>query len=190
MYIRIRGFPSFTFLLLVCFALGCNTYETEEANKLVEAGNAAVTEALQLFQEASSKTGKIFDSINIQQHPKERDSIKDLAQEAASEFEKSAAKYRESAAKYDEASKLKVQEQLKEYLKLKSQEFNKRAEQADITKEKPKALLESDNADDLLKKVKENEDRGDKLEKEADDLAEKSHKIKQENKGIFKPDSK
>jgi hypothetical protein len=177
-------------LALVCLALGCNAYETQKANKLIDAGNAAVTEANQFFQEANSKADKIFDSIDIERYPEDRDSAKDMAQDAASEFEKSAAKYREAAAKFDEASRLKLQEQLKEYLKLKSQEFGKRAEQADAAKGNPKALLESRDAEELLRQVKENEDRGDKLEKEADDLAEKSGKIERENKGIFKLDSK
>lgn len=187
MHTRIKRFTSFTFLLLACFVLGCNAYETDKANKLVDAGNVAVTEANQFFQEANSKADKLFDSINIQQYPEERDSLKDSAQEALNEFEKSAAKYREAATKFDEASKLKLQEQLKEYLRLKSQEFSKRAEQADIAKGNPKALLESRDADELVKKVKENEDRSDNLEKEAGELAEKSSKIEQENKNIFKP---
>jgi hypothetical protein len=179
---RTKCFTSFT-LLLLCIALGCNVYETDKANKLIDAGNAAVTEANQLMEDANSKADKISDSLNSEQ---ESDSIKGLAQEAAAVFDKSAARYREGATKFDQASKLKLQEQLKEYLTLKSREFSKHAEQADVAK----SIMEGGDAETILKKINENRDRINQIEKEATELAEKSTKIQQENKNIFKPDSK
>ncbi len=187
---RTKCFTSFTLLLLVCFAFACNTDQTEEANKLIDDGNAAVTEGNKLLLEASTKNDKIFDSVSTDQYIEERDSFKSTAQEAADGFEKSAAKYREASAKFDQASKLKIHEKLKEYLTAKSQEFAKRAEQADVAKGNPKAFVESSDAVALSKKINENKERVEKLEKEASELAEKSSKIQQENKNIFKPDSK
>ena len=187
---RTRRFTSFTLLLLVCFAFACNLDETEEANKIIDAGNAAVTEGNKLLLDANTKNDKIFDSVSPEQYTEERDAVKSTAQEAADGFEKSAAKYREASAKFDQASKLKIHEKLKEYLTAKSQEFAKRAEQADVAKGNPKAFMESSDPEALLKKINENKERIEKLEKEAGELAEKSAKIQQENKSIFKPDSK
>ncbi|HKS42565.1 MAG TPA: hypothetical protein VJX74_18275, partial [Blastocatellia bacterium] len=79
---RTKCFTSFT-LLLLCLALGCNVYETDKANQLIDAGNAAVTEANKLFEEANSKADKITDLLNSEQSLEENDSIKGLAQEAA-----------------------------------------------------------------------------------------------------------
>ncbi|MGA9772163.1 MAG: hypothetical protein WBV94_24235 [Blastocatellia bacterium] len=190
MNIRTRCFTSFTLLLLVCFAFACNLDQTEEANKIIDAGNAAVTEGNKLLTEANSKNDKVFDSVSPEQYLEERDSIKGLAQEAADGFEKSAVKYREAATKFDQASKLKIHEKLKEYLTAKSQEFTKRAEQADVAKGNPKAFMESASPEALLKSINANKERVEKLEKEAGELAEKSGKIQEENKSIFKPDSK
>ncbi|HST20223.1 MAG TPA: hypothetical protein VLR90_03860 [Blastocatellia bacterium] len=181
---RTKCFTSFT-LLLLCLALGCNVYETDKANELINAGNAAVTEANQLFEAANSKADKLSDSLNSEQL-EDNDSIKGLAQEAAAACDKSAAKYREGATKFDQASKLKLQDQLKEYLTLKSREFSKHAEQADVVK----SIMEGGDAETILKKIGENRDRINQIEKEAIELAEKSTKIQQENKSIFKPESK
>lgn len=182
---RTKFFTSLT-LLLLCLALGCNVYETDKANKLIDAGNAAVTEANQLLENANSKADKISDSLSSEQYDEEKNPIKGLAQEAAAVFDKSAAKYREGATKFDEASKLKLQEQLKEYLTLKSREFSKHAEQADLAK----SIMQGGDAVTILQKINENRDRINQIEKEATELAEKSTKIQQENKAIFKPDSK
>ena len=187
---RTRCITSFTLLLLVCFAFACNFDQTEEASKIIEVGNAAVAEGDKLLQEANSKTAKLFDSVSPERYVEERDSMKSLAQESVDGFEKGAAKYREAATKFDQASKLKIHEKLKEYLSLKSQEFSKRAEQADIAKGNPKAFMESSNAEAFTKKINENKERYEKLEEEATELVEKSSRIQQENKDKFKPDSK
>lgn len=184
-----RRFTSFTLLLLMCFAFACNLDETDEANKMIEAGNAAVTEGNKLLLEANSKNDKLFDSVSPEQYLEQRDSLKSTAQESADGFEKSAAKYREASTKYDQASKLKIHEKLKEYLTAKSQEFAKRAEQADAAKGNPKAFMDSKDEEALLKSINDNKERIEKLEKDAAELAEKSSKIQQENKNIFKPGS-
>jgi hypothetical protein len=185
---RTRWRMSFALLLLASLSLSCN--ETEKANKLIESGNASVIEGNKSLAEAVSKSDKLFDSISPEEFPEERDSIKGLAQEAIESFEKSAEKFRDAAAKFDEASKLRISDKLKEYLQLKSQEFNKRAEQADVAKATPQAFMDSNDARDLKQRSDDSKDREAKLSKEAADLAEKSNRIQQENKDIFIPDSK
>ena len=185
-----KCFTSFALVLIACFAQACSFDETEKANRLVEVGNASVAEGNKLLEDAAKKTDELFTSVDPEQFPEQRDSAKGLAQEAADGFEKSAAKYRDAAAKFDEASKFRIHEKLKEYLTLKAQEFNKRAEQASIAKNTPQAFLDSNDAETLREKVLNNKELVDKLEGEAGALAEKSDKIQQENKKIFKPDSK
>jgi hypothetical protein len=178
---------SFVLLLLASLSASCN--ETEKANRLIESGNAAVIEGNKSLGEAVSKTGKLFDSISPEQFPEERDSIKGLAEETVESFEKSAAKFRDAAAKFDAASKLRIKDKLREYLQLKSQEFNKRAEQADVAKAAPQAFIDSNDAVELKQKADDSKARETKLEKEAADLVEKSNKIQQENKDIFRTDT-
>ena len=187
---RTRRLASFTLLLLACFAFACNLDETEEANKLIDAGNAAITEAEKYWEEANSKTHEIFDSLSPEEYLEKRDSLKSTAQQAVASFEKSAAKCREASAKFDQASKLKVQEKLREYLIAKSQEWAKYAERADVAKESPKAFMESSDAITFSKKNNEINERIARLEREASELAEKSNKIHRENKNIFLLDSR
>jgi len=188
-------------LLLLAFA-AC--METDKANKLIEAGNALITEGNTLVQEAGAKNDKVFDTLSTAT-PKTSDdeeeggsgpaavdtkAVNSTAQEAISGFEKSAVKYREAAAKFDEASKLKIHEKLKEYLVLKTQEFNKRAELSEAAKSNCKAVLDGGDKATMLKQIASNQERITKLNTEASDLAAKADKIQQENKSIFKPDSK
>lgn len=177
-------------LLMMCFISGCNTYEIDGVNKLIEAGNTAINEANKFWQEAKSKNDNMFNSVNTDEYLEKRDSFKSTAQQAVDGFEKSAEKYREASAKFDQASKLKIHEKLKEYLTAKSQEFAKRAEQADIAKGTTRAFMESSDAVTLSKTTGENKERIEKLEKEINELAEKSSRIQQDNKNIFMPDSK
>lgn len=188
---RIKSFTRFALLFFACFAQACSSSnQMDKANRLVESGSASVAEGDKLFKEAVLNSDKLFETISPEQYLQERDSVKELAQQAAGGFEKSAAKYREAAAKFDEASKLSIHEKLKEYLTLQTQMYNKRAEQSDISKATPLAFIDSIDAEALQKKRMDNQQRVDELEKEAADLAEKSNKIQQENKSIFKPDSK
>jgi len=181
-------------LLLVAFAAAC--METDKANKLIEAGNAAINEGNTLVLDASTKNDKVFETLSAAT-PKASDdeesgpavdtsALKSTAQAAIDGFDKSAVKYREAAAKFDEASKLKIHDKLKEYLVLKSQEFSKRAELSDAAKSNCKAVLDGGEQAALLKQISSNQERINKLNKEATDLAEKSDKIQQENKSIFK----
>ncbi|MBV9957850.1 MAG: hypothetical protein JO360_05480, partial [Acidobacteria bacterium] len=74
----------------------------------------------------------------------------------------------------------------KEYLTLKSQEFAKRAEQMDIGKGNAQALLDSNDAESLMAKVRENKTKYEALDKESKDLETKANKIQAENKDKIK----
>ena len=174
--------------MLVAFAAAC--METDKANKLIESGNTAITEGNKLLQDANEKGEKAGQMFKAEQSDAEKEAMESTAKAGIESYEKSAAKYREAAAKFDEASKLKIHEKLKEYLVLKTQEFNKRAELSEAAKSNCKAVLDGGDKATLLKQIASNQERITKLNTDASDLAAKADKIQQDNKSIFKPDSK
>lgn len=173
----------YTMLALVSFALSfalaCSFGdETDKANKLIEEGNAAITEGDKIFNEANNK----FTALDLSE---DKDKVKASAQEITEGFDKAAGKAREASKKFDEASKLKVDDKFKEYLALKSKEFAKKAEQVEAAKDLPKALMDSSDAGAMNTKVKEINDRIEKLDKEWKDLSAQADKIKEDNKDKF-----
>ncbi|HEY0404311.1 MAG TPA: hypothetical protein VGC89_01185 [Pyrinomonadaceae bacterium] len=166
-------------MCLLAFAVACNLGdETDKANKLIEEGNAAITEGDKIFNEANNK----FTALDV---TADKEKAKASAQEVSDGFDKAAAKAREASKKFDEASKLKVDDKFKEYLSLKSKEFNKKAEQVEAAKGLPKALLDSSDEASMNSKVAEINDRIEKLDKEWKDLAAQADKIREDNKDKF-----
>jgi hypothetical protein len=173
----------FALAVMVAFVLACNSGdETEKANKLVADGNAAIQDGNKMATEAGSKNDKIFDELTAANFEADKAKLAPQAKEVVDGLSKSAEKYRDASKKFDEASKLKINDKFKEYLALKSQEFSKRAEQMDIGKGNAQALLDSNDADSLSAKVKENKPKYDKLDQESKDLESKASKIQAENK--------
>ena len=170
-------------LLLVAAVLACSSggNETEKANKLVDEGNAAVQEAKKDITEAEQLKKKMLatDVSHL-------DDARSTAKEAIAAYEKAEAKCKEAAAKYDEASRLKLNDKFKEYLALKVKEYNKRAELVATAKDTPQALIESTNRSSFVIRVNSNNDKVNKLNKEADDLASQADKLQKENSGDFK----
>jgi hypothetical protein len=165
-------------MALLTFALACHFGdETDKANKLIEEGNAAITEGDKIFNDANSK----FTGLDPSQA-----NAKATAQEVIDGFDKAAGKARDAAQKFEEASKLKVDDKFKEYLSLKSKEFAKKAEQIDAAKGLPKALIDSSDEAAYTAQVTQINDRIEKLDKEWKDLAAQAEKIRQDNKDKFK----
>jgi uncharacterized coiled-coil DUF342 family protein len=176
---RIRSYAVLAMMCLLTFALACNLGdETDKANKLIEEGNAAITEGDKIFNEANNKLTALDPTAD-------KDKAKAAAQEVADGFDKAAAKAREAAKKFDEASKLKVDEKFKEYLSLKSKEFGKKADQVEAAKGLPKAAIDSTDEATLNSKVAEINERIEKLDKEWKDLAAQAEKVREENKDKF-----
>ena len=155
--------------------------ETESANELVDEGNAAVQEARRFVTDAEEKKGKM-----LQKDSSELAEARTLAKESIAAYDKAADKCKEAARKYEEASKLKIKEKFKEYLTLKTREYNKRAEVVEAAKGTPQALLDSESRSSFVKRANENNEKVDKLTKEAEDLAAQADKILRDNKSVFK----
>lgn len=170
MYHQTKRNAFFALTLMLTFILACSALsdDTEKANKLVAEGNTAIDEGNKLATDADAKGDKAS------------------AQDAINTLTKAGEKYREAAKKFDEASKLKINDKFKEYLSLKSQEFNKRAELMEVAKKNSQAMLDSDDPETLMTKVQENKTQVEKLDKEAKDLETKADKIRTDNKDLIK----
>jgi hypothetical protein len=170
-------------MLLVAAVLACSSgKETDKANKLVDEGNAAVQEGKKFVTEAEEKKSKMIVQIDAS----ELAEAQTLAKEAIAAYDKAAAKCKEAARKYEEASKLKISDKFKEYLGIKVKEYDKRAELIEAAKGTPQALIDSEDKDSFITRAKANNEKVDKLSKEADDLATQASKMEKDNPDMFK----
>jgi len=180
---RDRSFNGLVALFLLLAAVSaCRTgKETDNANKLVDEGNAAVQEAKKHITEAEQLKQKML-STDVS-HLNE---ARSTAKEAIAAYESAEAKCKEAAAKYDEASRLKLNDKFKEYLVLKVKEYNKRAELVQTAKGVPQALIDSESRQGWINKANSVNAKVDQLSKEADDIASQADKIQKDNPDIFK----
>jgi hypothetical protein len=169
-------------LVLACSGTGD---ETDKANKLVAEANTAIEAGNKSALEAGRKNDRIFDEIRSDSFAEDKERLRSTLKEAIDGFTQSADKFREAAKKFEEASKLKINDKFKEYLVLKSQEFNKNAEQMEAARAMPQAVQDSEDGEALSRKVRENKERYDKLEKEAKEFSDKAEKVRAENKDKF-----
>ena len=174
------------FVLLIAAIWACgnsssNTGDLDKANKLVDEGNAAVDQVKQFYKEADQKRTEM-----MQTDVRRLAEARVRAAEAIAAYDKAAEKCKEAASKFDEASRLNVADKFKQYLILKTKEFNKRAELMQAAKDTPQALIESTNRSSFQNRVASNQSKTDQLYKEAEDLAAQADKIYKDNPDVFK----
>ena len=190
---RTKSKASLALALLIGFAQACSPSgsgdETGRANKLVAEANTAIDAANKATEEAGQKSGRIFGEIKSDSFAEDKQRLSATAKEAIAGYAQSAEKFREAARKFEEAARLKINDKFKEYLVLKSQEFNKHDERVEAARMMPQAVLDSQDAETLSQKFKENKTRYEKLEKEARELADRAEKVRAENKDIFQADN-
>lgn len=168
--------------LLVAAVLACSSgNETEKANKLGDEGNAAVEEGKKFYVDAEAKKQQMLET-KVSQLAEART----LAKEAIAAYDKAEDKCKDAAKKYDEASKLKISDKFKEYLGIKTKEYNKRAELVEAAKGTPQALIDSESRTSFISRANANNDKVAKLIKEADELAGQAKKIETDNPDMFK----
>jgi uncharacterized protein YxeA len=172
-----------TLILFACFVTSCS--EMSRANRLIESSNDAVKESEKYTQDAKTKLDEL--DRRREEFPSERETLGKISQEAIELLNKAAEKLREAAGNYETASQAKIDEKLKEYLSLKSQEFNKHVEHLEAVREIPKSILDESVTDfsELNERRYEIDNRIDKLKKEWEDLAARANKIREENKEKF-----
>jgi len=174
-------------LLSACGSSGGD--ETAKANQLIAEANTAIDAGNVSAVAASKKNDWIFQEIRDTTFADDKVRLKSAARETIDGFTQSAAKFREAARKFEEASNLRVNDKFKEYLLLKSQEFNRNAEKMEVAAAIPQAVLDSDTIETLRQKFDENKTRYEQLEKEGKDLADRADKVRAENKDQFQTDN-
>ena len=171
--------------LLVAAVLACKststTSDTDKANKLVDAGNAAVQDAKKFVADAEAKKAQM-----MQTDMRRLAEARVTAAEAIAAYDKAAEKCKEAAQKYDEASRLQISDKFKEYLILKVKEYNKRAEMVATAKGTPQALIESTNRSSFVIRANSNNSKVDQLYKEAEDIGAQADRLQKDNPDIFK----
>jgi DNA repair exonuclease SbcCD ATPase subunit len=157
------------------------------ANKLIEDSNNAVKESEQYAVEAEAKLKEL--DRRREEFPVNREELETISKEAIELLDKSAQKLRAAALNYEMASQAKIDDKLKEYLSLKSQEFNKHVEHLEAAREIPKSIMDSSITDFSLLNERRYEINQsiEKLKKEWEDLAARAKKIREENKDKFEP---
>ncbi|MBA2733743.1 MAG: hypothetical protein H0U54_12725 [Acidobacteria bacterium] len=170
-------------LITACFLVSCG--EMNRAKRLVEDGNNAVKESEKYAVEADAKLKEL--DRRREEFPSNREQLGVVSQEAIELLDQAAGKLREAASNYEAAGQAKIDDKLKEYLSLKSQEFSKHVEHLEVAREIPKSVMDSSVTDFSLlneRRVDINE-RIEKLQKEWVDLAARAKKIQEENKEKF-----
>jgi len=174
---------AFVLLIAAIWACGSSTApsETDQANKLVDEGNAAVTDAKKFVSDAEGKKDQMM-KTDIRRLAEARV----RAAEAIAAYDKAAEKCKEAAQKYDQASRLQISDKFKQYLILKVKEYNKRAEMVEAAKGTPQALIESTNRSSFVIRANSNNSKVDQLYKEAEDIGAQAEKLQKDNPDIFK----
>ena len=179
------------FIILVAIAVGlaCNSSNQQaEANKIVDQANKKLDEAKDLYEKTEKRNKELF-SVNVQ-NDRQLQAYKflksDEAKSIVAEYERASEMLRDISKQYDDISRMNLNEKYKDYAKLKSDEFVKRAEAVNIRKGNAQAFAEIDDAKTMLAKFDENNTKSDKLFKDAEDIATKAKKIEDENKDIFR----
>jgi DNA repair exonuclease SbcCD ATPase subunit len=180
---RKKLYALFTSLIMASFLLSCG--EMSRAKRLVEDGNDAVKESEKYAVEADAKLKEL--DRRREEFPGNREQLGVVSKEAIELLDKAAQKLREAALNYETAGQAKIDDKLREYLSLKSQEFTKHVEHLEAAREIPKSMMDSSITDFSLLNERRIEinDRIEKLKKEWEDLAARAKKIQEENKEKF-----
>ena len=184
---KARGVAGASLLALaLAWTTGCSMYETGKANQLVDAANASIKDANERAEKSTGELQKMEAAVpaggDAQALEKWRNDVKAVI----AELEKVRDGYADAGDKFAEASRLKLQEEFKEYLDVKGQEMKKRGEMADALIAEPRALIDSKTPGDYQKQADAAMTKVKDLQKEAGDLESKADKIYEANKAMFR----
>jgi len=181
----------FIVVIAVLIGLACSsggTSQIEDANKIVDQANKKLDEAKDLYGKTETRNTALF-NVNvktIQQLFYYKSKMGGEAKSIVSDYEKVSGMLKDISRQYDDVSRLNVGDKYKDYAKLKSDEFAKRAEAVDVRKGNAQAFTEIDDPRTMTSKFDENNAKSDRLFKDAEDMGAKAKKIEEDNKDIFK----
>lgn len=187
---RLNKFNTLLVLAMaITLVLACSGGNQQaEANKIVDTANKKLDETKDLYSKTEARNSTLFSANiqTIQQLFAYKARMGSEAKSIVTDYEKIADSLKDIAKQYDEISRLNVDDKYKEYAKLKSDEYAKRAEAVGVRKGNAQAFGEIDDPRILTAKFEENNTKSDKLFKDAEDIAGKAKKIEEDNKEIFK----
>ena len=180
----------FIFLIAVAIGFGCSGSgnQTEEANKIVDQANKKLDEANDLYVKTEARNTKLFstDVQTVGQLQTYKSNKSGEAKSIIADYEKVSEMMKDVSKQYDDISRMNLNDKYKDYAKLKSEEFAKRAEAVNIRKGNAQAFMEIDDYKTMTTKFDENNSKAERLIKDAEDMGGRAKKIEEENKDIFK----
>ena len=176
------------FVLALAFWLAACDGQINEANKLVDEGNAIV----QKNNATSVKAGDMFNDLmgaNLVQ----ADDLAEYKAANKAKFDELLTMYdqlekggNEAAGKFEQASKLKAGDKFQEYAGLKAQEFKKRAEIDKASGAFLKAFLAEKDVEKADQQIIDFNKKNGDMGKEADGIKAKAEQIVKDNPSVFK----
>ena len=185
-----RGNVALALLAVVIFALACKSFgnETAEANKLVDKANDEIKAAKTIQDKNEAKISDYKEALNDSDFKKATSILDSVVKDI-----EEGVKHGDAAAEsLEKASKLKVDDKFKEYLEVRAQSVRKRIDSYKELKNMfsvTSEMLADPTAASVQKaqpKIKDSQEKIGKLDKEADDLEEKSEKVRKDNPDKFK----
>lgn len=179
----------FIALLTLVIGLACSgTEQTADANKIVGEANKKLDEAKELYAKTETRNTELFNAQvkTISQLQYYKASKSSEAKSIVADYEKVSEMLKAVSRQYDDISRMNLNEKYKDYAKLKSDEYVKRAEAVGIRKGNAQAFMEIDDPRTMMTKFDENNSKSDRLFKDAEEMGAKAKKMEEENKEIFK----
>lgn len=179
--------------VLIIFAIfgviyGCGNGDAQtEARKLVSEINIKIVELSELLTITEKRNKSLF-GANIQTTDELADYKKNKSGEAKSiiaDYEKIFESLKEISKLFDDVSRMDLNPKFKEYAKLKSDEFMKRAEAVNVRKGNAQAFLEIDDQQKMTTRFDENNTKSDRIFGEAEEISRKAREMENENKNLF-----
>lgn len=185
-----RSNTALAFLALALFLLACKGLgnQTAEANKLVDKANDEIKAAKEIQDKNEAKVSDYKAALNEPDFPK----AKSILDSVIADIDKGVKHGDTAAENLQSAAKLKIDDKFKEYLEVRAQSVRKRIDSYKELKNMFKItgeMLEDPTVESVRKaqpKIKESQDKIGKLDKEADELEEKSEKVRKDNPDKFK----
>lgn len=177
------------FLIIIAVFIGfaCGGGNQTEANRLIREANNKLAEVNNLLNKTEDRNRMLFEAnirtaVELAAYKSKKS---DEAKSIAADYEKGAEMLKEISKIFDEVSRMNVHETYKIYAKLKSDEFEKRAEAVSIRKGNAQAFIEIDNHQKMTAKFDENNTKANKIFSEADEIARKAKRLEEENRDLF-----
>ena len=184
----------FILLLAVTIGLACSNSgsaggsQTDDANKIVDQANKKLDEAKDLYVKTEKRNTELFNANikTLQQLFYYKSKMGGEAKSIVADYEKVVEMLKDVSRQYDDISRLNLNEKYKDYAKLKSDEYAKRAEAIGIRKGNAQAFMEIDDPSTMMTKFDDNNSKSDRLFKDAEEIGAKAKKMEEEHKDLFR----